>query len=279
MPLVQTKTPLPRVLTIAGSDCSGGAGIQADLKTIAALGGYGMSAITALTAQNTEGVAGIHDVPPDFVVQQIEAVLTDIGTDAAKTGMLSSPAIIEAVAETLRRFPVPLLVVDPVMVSKSGARLLREEARDALIHHLLPLAHVVTPNIPEAEVLAGLSIESEETLREAASRIHGLLCLGSARPCYVLMKGGHLEGPEAIDWLFDGQRWRAYSAPRVQTENTHGTGCTYAAAIATHLAAGKPIEEAVDDAKTYLTGTIQQSLSLGQGHGPLHHGWRQFPRI
>lgn len=271
---------LPRVLTIAGSDSGGGAGIQADLKTIAALGGYGMSAITALTAQNTVGVTGIHEAPPEFVAAQIDAVLADIGADAVKTGMLSSAPIIEAVAGALQRHPVPLLVVDPVMVAKSGDALLREEARSALAELLLPLAFVVTPNIPEAEVLAGVRIDGEAALREAASRVHALLRAGALeRECYVLMKGGHLDGPEAIDWLFDGARWRAYSALRIATTNTHGTGCTYSAAIATLLGKGHEIGEAVAGAKEYLTGAIQQNLAMGSGHGPLHHGWRHFPIV
>ncbi|MBI2435009.1 MAG: bifunctional hydroxymethylpyrimidine kinase/phosphomethylpyrimidine kinase [Candidatus Hydrogenedentes bacterium] len=269
---------IPRILTIAGSDSGGGAGIQADLKTIAALGGYGMSAITALTAQNTVGVLGISEVAPEFVQLQISAVLGDIGADAAKTGMLSSAAIIAAVASELERHPLPHLVIDPVMVAKSGDRLLRDDACSALVQRLLPLASVVTPNIPEAEVLSGVRIEGEASLREAASRIHALMRpTGTGTAAYVLMKGGHLRGPEAIDWLFDGQRWRAYSAPRLETKNTHGTGCTYAAGIATMLGKGLAIEQAVQAAKDFLTGAMQQGLPLGSGHGPLHHGWQEYP--
>lgn len=257
-----------RVLTVAGSDSGGGAGIEADLKTIAAHGCYGMAAITSVTAQNTVGVFGIHDVPPEEVARQIDVVLEDIGADAVKTGMLSSPGIVEAVAAALGRHPGPKLVVDPVMVAKSGDALLREEARDALKTRLLPLAHVVTPNIPEAEVLAGIPVRSQADVEEAARRI---LALG---PAYVLMKGGHLEGPEATDWLSDGSQSWVFSAPRIDTKNTHGTGCTFSAAIASRLALGDAAPEAVREAKAYLTGAIENALPLGAGHGPLNHLWR-----
>jgi hydroxymethylpyrimidine/phosphomethylpyrimidine kinase len=258
----------PRVLTIAGSDSGGGAGIQADLKTIAALGCYGMSAITAITAQNTLGVFGIHDIPPETVARQIDAVLEDIGADAVKTGMLSSEAIIEAIAESLSRHPIENLVVDPVMVAKSGDHLLQESAQEALRSRLLPLAILVTPNVPEAEVLSGIGIVNETDLHRAAERIHAL------GPRYVLMKGGHLEGNEAVDYLFNGETMQRFSAPRIPSRNTHGTGCTFSSAIASYLARGLDVPNAVAHAKKYLTGAIRHGLPLGAGHGPLHHGWR-----
>lgn len=259
---------MPRVLTIAGSDSGGGAGIEADLKTMTALGCFGMAAITAITAQNTCGVFGIHDVPPEEVARQIDVVLEDIGADAAKTGMLSSAPIIHAVADALRRRPVEKLVVDPVMVAKSGDALLREDARDALMTALLPLAYMVTPNVPEAEVLSGLPISNAASMRAAADRI---LALG---PRHVLLKGGHLEGPEANDWLFGGDEVYSFSAPRIDTKNTHGTGCTFSAAIACHLARGASAQDAVARAKEYLSGAIRHSFPLGAGHGPLNHMWQ-----
>jgi hydroxymethylpyrimidine/phosphomethylpyrimidine kinase len=258
---------LPRVLTIAGSDSGGGAGIQADLKTIAALGCYGMSAITSVTVQNTQRVYTAHDLPSQIVADQIRVVIEDIGCDAAKVGMLANAGIIAAVAEALTDWPVTNLVVDPVMVAKSGDSLLQEAACDTLKHALLPLARVVTPNIPEAEVLSGVKIETEDGMRKAAEHI---LTLG---PAYVLMKGGHLEGPEARDWLYDGNQWWTFTAPRIETRNTHGTGCTFSAAIAAHLARGMPVMEAIQAAKNYLTGAIQHALPLGRGHGPLNHQW------
>ncbi|MCX5910758.1 MAG: bifunctional hydroxymethylpyrimidine kinase/phosphomethylpyrimidine kinase, partial [Deltaproteobacteria bacterium] len=204
---------MPRILTIAGSDSGGGAGIQADLKTITLLGGYGMSAVTALTAQNTLGVFGIHEVPPEFVAKQLEAVLTDIGVDAAKTGMMGGAGVLRTVCRKLRKFRVPNLVVDPVMVSKNGARLLNPEAEGALRQELLPLATVVTPNIPEAEVLTGKRIRTSKEIREAAVRIRKM----GAR--HVLIKGGHLRGP-AIDLLYDGERFQEFAEERVQTPHT-----------------------------------------------------------
>lgn len=258
---------IPRVLSIAGSDSGGGAGIEADLKTCTALGVHGMAAVTAITAQNTVGVFGVRDVPPDLVAQQIDVVAEDIGVDAAKTGMLSSSAIIEAVAESLTRNMIRNLVVDPVMIAKSGDALLQDEARSALKDLLLPAALVVTPNIPEAEVLSGLVIASEEAVVAAAEKI---IELG---PRYVLMKGGHLEGPEACDYLFDGENVDTFRSPRIDTPNTHGTGCTYSAAIAAYIARGLDVPESVERAKAYLTRAIETSLPLGNGHGPLNHGW------
>ena len=261
-------TNIPRTLTIAGSDSGGGAGIQADLKMMAALGCYGMTAVTSVTVQNTRGVFGAHDIPAETVAAQMDAVLDDLGVEAAKTGMLSSAEIIAAVADSLRRHSVPNLVVDPVMVAKSGDPLLHESARAALRELLLPCALMVTPNVPEAAVLAECEVDDETGLREAAERIHAL------GPRYVLMKGGHMPGTDATDFLYDGAVWRPYTAERVHTKNTHGTGCTYSAAIACFLARGFPVEVAVGRAKDYLTGAIRNSLALGGGHGPLGHGWR-----
>lgn len=259
----------PRVLTIAGSDSGGGAGIEADLKTMTALGVYGMAAITSVTAQNTCAVSSIHDLPAEEVGRQIDAVLEDIGTDAAKTGMLSNAAIVETVADSLRRHGVERLVVDPVMAAKSGDVLLQTCARETLTLLLLPLTYVVTPNIPEAEILAGIAITDDPSLREAAARI---LAYG---PRYVLIKGGHLPGGDATDHLFDGHDVRTFTTPRIDTKNTHGTGCTYSAAIAALLAQNKSIENAIEDAKTYLTGAIRHAFPLGRGHGPLNHMWQQ----
>lgn len=253
-----------RVLTVAGSDSGGGAGIQADLKTITALGGFGMSVITALTAQNTLGVHGIHDVPPSFVAEQFDAVATDIGIDAAKTGMLSTPEIIRVVAGKIRQYGVAKLVVDPVMVAKGGLPLIREEAKKTLIAELIPLAFVLTPNIPEAEVLSGIRIATLDDMRKAAKIIHGM----GAR--HVVVKGGHLAG-DAVDLLFNGQDFEEFSSPRIATEDTHGTGCTYSAAIATELAFGKEVTGAVTEAKRYITAAIQHAWRLGKGHGPTNH--------
>ncbi len=261
-------TAIPCVLTIAGSDSGGGAGIQADLKTFTALRVFGMAAITSVTAQNTVGVTGVHDLPPEFVAEQIDDVARDIGVDAAKTGMLSSAAIVEAVADSVARNSITRLVVDPVMVAKSGDPLLQESARQAMRKRILPLAWLVTPNVPEAEVLAGVRITGPQHIEQAARNIHRL----GAR--YVLLKGGHMEGENAVDYLYDGQTIQTFSAPRIATRNTHGTGCTYSAAIAAYLARGCAIGEAVQRAKDYLTGAIQHSFPLGAGHGPLNHFWR-----
>jgi len=252
---------MKRILTIAGSDSGGGAGIQADLKTITVLGGYGMSAITALTAQNTLGVRGVHPVPVDFIRLQMETVLSDIGADAAKTGMLATPEIVRAVAEELKRFKVELLVVDPVMVAKSGDSLLSEEARATLKEVLLPMAYLVTPNLPEASVLCRFPVKDLETMKDAAKAIRHM----GAR--YVLIKGGHLE-KEAVDLLFDGEKFERYETARLPTRNTHGTGCTYSAALTTLLVQGIPVHEAVLEAKRFITRAISQGLSIGSGHGP-----------
>ncbi len=253
--------PVPRALTIAGSDSGGGAGIQADLKTFSALGVYGMTAITALTAQNTTGVLGIVEMSPEFVRQQIDAVVTDIGVDAAKTGMLSSAPIIEAVADGIRRHRITQLVIDPVMIAKSGAPLLRPEAREALRRVLLPLALIVTPNLHEAAALVDRKVE---TLREMEDAAHALHALG---PRYVVVKGGHLAGA-AVDLVFDGSRVERLEAARIETRHTHGTGCVFSAAITAGLARRIEILQAIRDAKTFVTAAIREALPLGSGHGP-----------
>jgi hydroxymethylpyrimidine/phosphomethylpyrimidine kinase len=253
------------VMTIAGSDSGGGAGIQADLKTFAALGVYGTSALTAVTAQNTLGVTAVHEVPPEVVAVQIDAVVSDIGADAVKTGMLASVPIIEIVAAKLRQYRLPNLVVDPVMVAKSGDRLLRPEAVAALRELLLPLATVVTPNLPEAEILVGRPLPDDEAVRDAAREI---VALG---PRAVVMKGGHAAGDVVVDVLFDGVSFREYAAPRVDTRSTHGTGCTFASAIAAGLAQGLGVEEAVAQAKEYVTAALRNAKPIGGGHGPVHH--------
>jgi hydroxymethylpyrimidine/phosphomethylpyrimidine kinase len=253
-----------KILTIAGSDSGGGAGIQADLKTITALGGFGMSVITALTAQNTLGVQGVYDIPVEFIEKQFDSVATDIGVDAAKTGMLSSSEIIRSVAKKIRQYRIQKLVVDPVMVAKGGSPLLREEARGALINDLIPLAMVITPNIPEAEVLTGMQITSLKSMKKAAAAIHKR----GARN--VIIKGGHLEG-DAVDLLYDGKKFHALSSPRIATMHTHGTGCTFASAIATGLARGNSVLEAATQAKAYVTEAIRFGLAIGGGHGPTNH--------
>lgn len=256
------NTPLPnRILTVAGSDSGGGAGIQADLKVITVLGGFGMSVITALTAQNTVGVHGIHPVPLNFITKQMDAVLSDIGADAAKTGMLATPEIVTTVADGIKRHKVAPLVVDPVMIAKSGDALLAEDARETLKAKLLPLASAVTPNLPEAEVLCGFTVDNMESMREAARRIHAL------GPRWVVIKGGHLEG-RAVDLLYDGDRFDTYDAPRLDQRNTHGTGCSFSAALATLLGRGLSIRDAVGQAKQFITRAIAAGLAVGAGHGP-----------
>lgn len=256
---------IPLALTIAGSDSGGGAGIQADLKTFAALGVYGLSAITAITAQNTVEVRQAFELPTDLIAAQIAAVVEDIGVDAAKTGMLSSSAVIDIVARKVREHRIERLVVDPVMVAKSGDRLLRDDAVSALIRELVPLARVITPNLPEAERLVGFALPDRESMRKAARAIVDM----GARA--VVIKGGHGSGDEAVDVLYDGRRFRELRARRIPTSNTHGTGCTFSAAIAAHLARGLTVERAVEKAKAYITDALKQSLSLGKGHGPVDH--------
>jgi hydroxymethylpyrimidine/phosphomethylpyrimidine kinase len=250
------------VLTIAGSDSSGGAGIQADLKTFTVLRVYGMGAITALTAQNTRGVMGIVPVAPEFVRAQIDAVACDIGIDAAKTGMLATGAIIRAVAAAVRAHHIAPLVVDPVMVAQSGAQLLEDDARAALLVELVPLATVVTPNVPEAEALLGIRVASVADMRDAAERLVG------AGAGAALVKGGHLDGAEAVDVLYDGAAWHELRAPRIATRHTHGTGCMTAAALAACLARGMPLLAAAHEAKRFINIALAGALPLGGGNGP-----------
>ncbi|HSF29410.1 MAG TPA: bifunctional hydroxymethylpyrimidine kinase/phosphomethylpyrimidine kinase [Candidatus Tectomicrobia bacterium] len=255
---------MPIALTIAGSDSGGGAGVQADLKTFAALGVYGVSVITSVTAQNTLEVAGIHDLPPEFIALQLDTVVRDLPVDAIKTGMLSNPAIIRVVSERLKSLGVEKLVIDPVMVAKGGAALLRPEAEAELIERLLPLAYVVTPNLGEAEALAGMSIRNVEEMEESARRIHAK---GSR---HVVIKGGHLEGPP-IDVFFDGRRFQYFEGERIETKSLHGTGCTFASAIAAELAKGAEVTEAIRSAKSYITTAIRLAEPIGHGFGPTHH--------
>ena len=258
---------IPKAMTIAGSDSGGGAGIQADLKTFAALGVYGASTLTAITAQNTVRVSAVHEIPTDVITAQIDAVLSDIGADAVKTGMLSSSAIIECVVEAMKKHGIQQLVVDPVMLAKSGDSLLREDAVDCLRTRLLPLAAVVTPNLPEAEALTGTKIVSAADVRRAAESI---VAMGARS---VVVKGGHREGP-ATDLFYDGSEYREFTAPRFDTVNTHGTGCTFASAVAAGLARGMAVTEAVALAKDYVTEAIRSSFPIGQGHGPLNHFYK-----
>ena len=255
-------------LTIAGSDSGGGAGIQADLKTFAAHGVYGTTAVAAVTAQNTLGVIDFEPLSADLVTAQIEAIAADISVHAAKTGMLATAAIVEAVAAAVEELEIPLLVVDPVMIAKSGDRLVDEEAIGAIRSELLRRAFVVTPNIPEAETLAGLSIRSDADRREAARRIHHL---GASA---VIVKGGHFPSKDIVDLLYDGQRFFEFRSERVEGHNTHGTGCTFAAAVVSQLALGRTLQEAIPLAQEYVAGGIRHALSIGHGHGPLDHFWK-----
>jgi hydroxymethylpyrimidine/phosphomethylpyrimidine kinase len=259
-------TTIARALTIAGSDSGGGAGIQADLKTFTAFGVYGMSALTAVTAQNTVGVFGVEVLPLSFIAAQIDAVMTDIGTDAAKTGMLSSAAIVALVAEKTREYGIANLVVDPVMIAKSGDTLLAEDAQAAVRDLLLPVSLVVTPNAPEASALTGVAVEGLEAMREAAVILH------AKGVQWVVVKGGHvpIEG-EAVDLVYDGREFTELRSPRFPTKNTHGTGCTFSAAIAAGLARGLPPMDAIRRAKAYVSRAIETSLAIGQGHGPTNH--------
>lgn len=260
---------IPIALTIAGSDSSGGAGIQADLKTFAACGAYGASVITALTAQNTRGVSGIHDVPVDFVTAQIDAVFSDLDVAAVKVGMVSQNATIEAIVDGLARWSPKHIVVDPVMVATSGARLLSPDAIELVRTKLIPNAHVITPNLPEAGALLDEGVASDE--RAIADQGQRLLALGCQA---VLVKGGHGEGTESIDYLFrkSGPVAR-FAAPRIATTNTHGTGCSLSSAIAAGLAHGRSLEDSVREAKAFVSAAIAAAdrLSVGRGHGPIHH--------
>jgi hydroxymethylpyrimidine/phosphomethylpyrimidine kinase len=255
------------VLTIAGSDSGAGAGIQADLKTFAALGVYGTSAITAVTAQNTQGVTDVSMLSADIVTAQIEAVAGDIQLHATKTGMLGTVAIVEAVGAAIEQLDLPLVVVDPVMVAKSGHVLVDTDGIRAMRTELLPRALVVTPNIPEAEMLAGTTIHSLADARQAARTIH------AAGRCAVVVKGGHAPGDELVDLLFDGHGYVEFPMRRIATRNTHGTGCTFASAIAAHLALGRSLTDAVGSAQAYVAGAIRHGLAIGKGHGPLDHFW------
>jgi len=258
-----------RVLTIAGSDSGGGAGIQADLKTFSALGCFGMSVITALTAQNTTAVTAIHPVPPAFIAEQIDAVLTDIGTDAVKIGMLHSPEVIETVAGRLAAHQVGNIVLDPVMVAKSGDKLLRDDAVSALKEYLVPMARVITPNLPEAATLLGRPVENAGQMADACRDLAGLGCRA------VLLKGGHLGGDRSADCLYvrNTDTLISLDTERIDTANSHGTGCTLSSAVAAHLARGSSFEEAVRLAKAYITGALSAGAGyrIGTGHGPVHH--------
>lgn len=253
-------------LTIAGSDSSGGAGIQADLKTMTVNGVYAMSVITALTAQNTQGVSGILDVSPEFITSQMDAVFTDIYPDAIKIGMVSSPEIVEAIAKSLEKYEAKNIVLDPVMVATSGAVLLKEEAMDSLINRLIPLADVITPNIPEGEILAGMKIENEDDMKKAAEII------GEKYNCAVLLKGGHKVN-DANDLLYRKGDFKWFLSERIDNNNTHGTGCTLSSAIAANLAKGEDLDQAIKNAKEYLTGALRAGLNLGKGSGPLMHNY------
>jgi len=260
----------PRALTIAGSDSGGGAGIQADLKTFAALGVYGMTAVTAVTVQNTLGVTGYEELSPATVADQIRAVATDIGVDAAKTGMLASVDIVTAVAEAVEECGIPNLVIDPVFMSKHGHALLAEDAVEALAVRLLPLAALVTPNLPEAAGLVGFAVETPEDMRRAAEAI---LALG---PRAVLVKGGHLAGP-ADDLFAEGERFEWIRGERLDTAHTHGTGCVLSSAIAGYLALGSDLSDAVRAGKAFVTEAIRHALAIGGGIGPVDPGWAIEP--
>ncbi|MEC0234180.1 bifunctional hydroxymethylpyrimidine kinase/phosphomethylpyrimidine kinase [Paenibacillus kribbensis] len=264
-----TVVRVARALTIAGSDSGGGAGIQADLKTFQELGVYGMSAITAVTVQNTLGVHGVYPLPQEAAAEQIEAVGSDLGVDALKTGMLFDAGIIRLVSEQIRRFGWEKVVIDPVMIAKGGAALLQSEAVQALQDVLLPLALVVTPNIPEAEALTGINIRTMEDRREAARHISNM------GPKFVVIKGGHADESEnsgqIVDLLFDGTAFTELGGKRVRTVHTHGTGCTFSAAITAELAKGRSVSEAISNGKAFIQAAIEEPLHLGQGHGPTNH--------
>jgi hydroxymethylpyrimidine/phosphomethylpyrimidine kinase len=266
--LPSAPVSIPAALTIAGSDSGGGAGLQADLKAFQAHGVFGLSVVTAVTAQNTRAVTAAYDLPPAMVTAQLDAVAEDIRIDVVKTGMLSSAPLIGAVADGIARHGLGPVVVDPVMISKSGYALLRSDAVAALTRRMLPLARIVTPNAHEAEALAGFPVKTLDDARRAAVAIRVL------GPQAVLVKGGHLEGEaDAVDVLVDDEGEALFRAERIETPHTHGTGCTYASAIAANLAKGYPLREAVGRAKRYLTEAIRHGLPLGAGHGPTHHFW------
>lgn len=257
-------------LTIAGSDSSGGAGIQADIKTMTCNGVYAMSAITALTAQNTTGVTAIQEVSPDFLKEQIKDVVKDIFPDAVKTGMVSSSALIRTIAESIKEFNLKNIVVDPVMVATSGAKLISDDAIETLEKELLPLSTVITPNIPESQVLCGTTITSEKEMQKAAEII------SKKFHCAVLLKGGHNLN-DANDYLFDGTEGTWFFGKRIENPNTHGTGCTLSSAIASNLAKGFSLPQSVKNAKDYISGALGAMLNLGKGSGPLMHNWNLNP--
>lgn len=255
-----------KALTIAGSDSGGGAGIQADLKTFTAFGVFGMSAITALTAQNTIGVQGIFEVTPEFIMEQIKSIMSDIGTDAAKTGMLANEMIVKTVAEAIEKFNIPNVVVDPVMIAKSGDALLSEAARQTIKQRLIPLATVVTPNVFEAEAMLDMKIKTIEDMKKAAKELRKTGCK------WIVIKGGHLQNKkEAIDVVFNGKNFYLLESPRFDTKNTHGTGCTFSSAIAAGLAKGYAPLTAIQRAKEFISEAIRQSYPIGRGHGPTNH--------
>lgn len=263
-----------RVLSIAGSDSSGGAGVQADLKTISALGCYGMTVITAVTSQNTQGVTAIHAVPPDFVEAQIIAVIEDMGADAVKIGMLFSSEIIQVVCEFLRKYNLQNVVLDPVMASQSGRQLLQEDAIILVKSLLLPQVDLLMPNLPEAEILLGQRIQGEEEIKKAACALSKMGCDN------IMIKGGHLEGLDTTDWLYLGKqdRFIRFQGSRVKTVNDHGTGCTLSSAIASFLAKGLALEDAVQSAKIYITEALQAgaAYTIGKGRGPVHHFYKYW---
>lgn len=256
---------IPVSLTIAGSDSGGGAGIQADLKTFSALGTFGCSVITAVTAQNTTGVYGIHEIPLDIIESQIDAVLNDLNPNVIKTGMLASIEVIKLISEKIKSSKTKNIVVDPVMIAKGGDKLIKDNAIGHLISELLPLSTVVTPNIPEAEVLSHMSINNTQDIESAAKIIHKM------GPDFVVIKGGHSNDSKSNDIIFDGQKFTTLEANRILTTNTHGTGCTYASAIAAGLAKNYSVEKSVKEAKDYVTEAIKNEPGLGNGHGPLNH--------
>lgn len=260
---------MKKVLSIAGSDCSGGAGIQADLKTFSAHGVFGMSVIVSVVAENTSRVIDIQDVKPDMIEKQIDAIFEDIDVDAVKVGMLSQPDCMKAVAEKLKQYTPANVVIDPVMYAKNGCPLMNPGAIDTLIKTVLPLADLLTPNIPEAEQIAGIEINNVDDMKKSAVEIYKMGCKN------VLVKGGHATG-NALDILFDGNKFYSFDAQRIETKNTHGTGCTYSSAIASNLALGFELQEAVHRAKEYVTIAIQHSLSIGKGNGPTHHFYELY---
>jgi phosphomethylpyrimidine kinase len=262
---------MKKVLSIAGSDCSGGAGIQADLKTFSAHGTFGMSVIVSVVAENTSRVIDIQDMTPDMIEKQIDAIFEDIEVDAVKIGMLSTPACMKAVAKKLQQYNPPNIVIDPVMYAKNGCPLMEETAVDTLIQFIIPLADVLTPNIPEAEKISGLSISSVKDMETAAMKIYEMGCKS------VIIKGGHKEG-SALDVLYNGNEFTYFETERIDTKNTHGTGCTFSAAIASQLALGLLVENAVSKAKEYVTTAIRHSLAIGKGNGPTHHFYELYKK-